>query len=337
MGIRSFSVAVILCAASLSAHAQPRPASRPVSRAGIIPIIIETSRGSISAELDSARAPATVVNFLRYIDGGFFTNGRFYRAMTPANQPNDSVRIGVIQGGPDPLRAASGFAPIQLESTAKTGLRHHDGTLSMARAGPNTATSDFFICIGDQPGLDFGGHRNLDGQGFAAFGRVTNGMAVVRAIQHAAAQGEQLVPPVTILRVRRAGSSRAAQSAAPPPSSRGAAPAAVREIPTTELPAVSAKVKTLRVVPGTLTLRVGQTVSLDSLTVVAVDGLGHDLGRLRAFDFGIKPGAAASVVPRQVTGNRAGAADLTVRYPRSAWGTRMDIRPSTVVHVVVKP
>ena len=66
----------------------------------------------------------------------------------------------------------------------------------MARAGPNSATSDFFICIGDQPALDFGGHRNLDGQGFAAFGRVTEGMAIVRAIQGSPANGQQLDPPI---------------------------------------------------------------------------------------------------------------------------------------------
>jgi peptidyl-prolyl cis-trans isomerase A (cyclophilin A) len=84
-----------------------------------------------------------------------------------------------------------------------TGLRHVDGTLSMARAGPNTATSDFFICVGDQPSLDFGGHRNLDGQGFAAFGKVTNGMDVVKRIQASAAEGQRLTPPITITRIVR--------------------------------------------------------------------------------------------------------------------------------------
>src|SRR4029079_6101444 len=100
-----------------------------------------------------------------------------------ANQPRDTVRIAVIQGGPNPDRSSSGFAPIVLERTSVTGLHHLDGTISMARSGPNSATSDFFICVGDQPALDFGGHRNLDGQGFAAFGQVTDGMSIVRAIQ----------------------------------------------------------------------------------------------------------------------------------------------------------
>ena len=87
-----------------------------------------------------------------------------------------------------------------------TGLKHLDGTLSMARSGPNSATSEFFICVGDQPALDFGGHRNRDGQGFAAFGQVTSGMDVVRAIQALPANGQQqLTTPVAIRRVRRIG------------------------------------------------------------------------------------------------------------------------------------
>ena len=83
-----------------------------------------------------------------------------------------------------------------------TGLRHLDGTLSMARDGPDTATGDFFICIGDQPELDFGGRRHPDGQGFAAFGRVVRGMDVVRAIQAAPADAQHLTPPVRILSAR---------------------------------------------------------------------------------------------------------------------------------------
>jgi peptidyl-prolyl cis-trans isomerase A (cyclophilin A) len=82
-------------------------------------------------------------------------------------------------------------------------LKHKDGTISMARDGPDTATSDFFICLGDQPELDFGGKRNPDGQGFAAFGRVVNGMDVVRKIQAAPAEGQALKPPVKVLKATR--------------------------------------------------------------------------------------------------------------------------------------
>jgi peptidyl-prolyl cis-trans isomerase A (cyclophilin A) len=114
------------------------------------------------------------------------------------------VPIAVIQGGVPEAREAADFAPIPLERTRDSGLRHLDGTLSMARAGPDTATSSFFICLGEQSELDFGGRRNPDGQGFAAFGRVLSGMDVVRRIHAAPAAGERLTPPVRILRVRRA-------------------------------------------------------------------------------------------------------------------------------------
>ena len=92
---------------------------------------------------------------------------------------------------------------IALERTSVTGLRHRDGALSMARSGPDTAQSSFFICINDQPSLDFGGQRNKDGQGFAAFGRVTRGMDVVRRIQASPAEKQALSPPIAIVRVRR--------------------------------------------------------------------------------------------------------------------------------------
>jgi peptidyl-prolyl cis-trans isomerase A (cyclophilin A) len=173
-------------------------------QSGIVRVLIETDRGNISVALDSAHAPVSVTNFLRYVDGGAYTSGRFHRAVTMANQPNDSVKIQVIQGGANPMRDPSlRFPPIELERTSVTGLRHKDGTLSMARAGANTATSDFFICVGDQPSLDFAGHRNLDGQGFAAFGQVTAGMEVVRAIQTSPVTNQALTPPVTIKRISR--------------------------------------------------------------------------------------------------------------------------------------
>jgi peptidyl-prolyl cis-trans isomerase A (cyclophilin A) len=172
---------------------------------GIVRVLIETDRGNIAVALDSARAPVSVTNFLRYVDGGAYTSGRFHRAVTLANQPNDSVKIQVIQGGANPMRDPSlRFPPIELERTSVTGLRHKDGTLSMARAAnPNSASSDFFICIGDQPSLDFGGHRNLDGQGFAAFGQVVGGMEVVRGIQASPVTNQALTPPITIKKITR--------------------------------------------------------------------------------------------------------------------------------------
>ena len=181
--------------------AAPIVAQQPLPRR-IIPIRIVTQLGTIDAELDSARAPVTVTNFLRYVDGHLYDGGSFFRAVTKTNQPTDSVRIEVIQGGM-PRGAATKFDAIPLERTSVTGLHHGDGALSMARSGPNTATDNFFITIGEQPSLDFGGHRNPDGQGFAAFGVITSGRDVVRAIQAQAVNGQALVTPVVIVRVER--------------------------------------------------------------------------------------------------------------------------------------
>ena len=166
-------------------------------------VLIQTEKGDIEVELKAAQAPASVANFLRYVDGKYYDGGRFHRTVTPDNQPDNKVKIEVIQAGIDPDKTKKEFAPIKLERTRDTKLLHKGGTISMARDGPDTATSDFFICIGDQPELDFGGKRNPDGQGFAAFGRVTKGMDVVKKIQAAAADGQTLSPPIKILRITR--------------------------------------------------------------------------------------------------------------------------------------
>jgi peptidyl-prolyl cis-trans isomerase A (cyclophilin A) len=168
-----------------------------------IPIVIETELGAIEANLDAAHAPGTTANFLQYVDAGYYSGGRFHRTVTPENQPNDKVRIGVIQAGIDPEHDPQKFPPIPMERTSVTGLRHTDGALSMARREVDSAQSDFFICIGDQPELDFGGRRNPDGQGFAAFGEVTKGMEVVRKVQRAPRDAQRLTPPVRIIAVRR--------------------------------------------------------------------------------------------------------------------------------------
>lgn len=190
---RTIALLVLMLAHSAGAQHSAKP----------IPILIETSLGNIDAELDSAAAPITVTNFLRYIDGRFFDEGSFFRTVTLANQPKDSVKIEVIQGGIGAAKRAQAFPAIPLERTSVTKLHHADGMLSMARSGPETATNQFFITIGDQPALDFAGHRNPDGQGFAAFGRVTKGMDVVRNIQSQPANGQSLATPITILRIVR--------------------------------------------------------------------------------------------------------------------------------------
>jgi peptidyl-prolyl cis-trans isomerase A (cyclophilin A) len=164
--------------------------------------IIKTDLGTITIELYPDKAPITVSNFLRYVDAGLYDSSSFFRSVTLKNQPNDSVKIEVIQGGD--VNEGKEFAPIPLETTKQTGLSHIDGVVSMARAGAATATSSFFICINDQPSLDFGGNRNKDGQGFAAFGKVISGMEVVRKIQHLyPEQGQYFKPVVNILFIRR--------------------------------------------------------------------------------------------------------------------------------------
>jgi cyclophilin family peptidyl-prolyl cis-trans isomerase/dienelactone hydrolase len=179
---------------------QYRSAPQPAKS---VRVLIQTDKGDIEVELDAARAPHTVANFLRYVDGKLYDGGRFHRTVKPDNQPDNKIKIEVIQAGINPGKAKAEFPPIKLERTRDTTLPHKDGIISMARDGPDTATSDFFICIGDQPELDFGGQRNPDGQGFAAFGRVVSGMEVVRSIQTAPAKGQELTPAIKILKVVR--------------------------------------------------------------------------------------------------------------------------------------
>jgi peptidyl-prolyl cis-trans isomerase A (cyclophilin A) len=165
-------------------------------------VVIQTDLGNIEVEIDTAHAPLTAANFLRYVDLGFYRFGRFHRTVRADNQPDSKVKIAVVQAGLDSLRVKD-FPPIKLERTNVTKLLHKDGTISMARDGPDTATSDFFICVGDQPALDYGGKRNPDGQGFAAFGRVMLGMDVVRKINAAPAKGQALNPAVRIKNIVR--------------------------------------------------------------------------------------------------------------------------------------
>lgn len=166
-------------------------------------VTIQTAIGDIEVELDRERAPITVTNFLYYVHEGLYSDGMFHRTVTLSNQSSNKVKIEVIQASADPAKTNEFRPAIPIERTGDTGLKHRDGTISMARDGPNTAQDEFFICIGDQPELDFGGKRNPDGQGFAAFGKVVKGMDVVRRIQAAPADGQKLTPPVRIQRAVR--------------------------------------------------------------------------------------------------------------------------------------
>ena len=183
-----------------------RPAAPPEEAAIVV---FETDKGAIEIAVDAVRAPVTAANFLKYVDGRFYDGGVVNRAVRPDNTVRHDVMIQVIQFQIDPGRRREQLAPIALERTSVTGLRHVDGAVSMARSGPDTATASFSIVIGDQPEMDFGGKRNADGQGFAVFGRVVRGMDVVKAIQASqtgqsgAYRTETLDPPIRILKAYR--------------------------------------------------------------------------------------------------------------------------------------
>ena len=172
-------------------------------KGSLVTVEFETNLGNIVVAVDTVAAPITATNFLRYVDSGFYEGGSFFRVVRMDNQPADSIRIEVIQGGANPEMRDQFFEAIPLERTSSTGLKHIDGAISMARGGPDTADHSIFFCIGDQPSLDFGGMRNPDGQGFAAFGQVLKGMDVVRSIQQGMTEEQILLDAVLISSVKR--------------------------------------------------------------------------------------------------------------------------------------
>ena len=170
----------------------------------IVRVQFETEAGAFVVEVDTTRASKTVDNFLKYVDGGLYDGGRFHRTVRPDTETRPDVPIQVIQAAMPRSKAIQRMAAIPLERTGATGLRHLDGTVSMARTdAADSARDEFFICIGDQPLLDEGGKRSRDGQGYAAFGRVISGMDVVRRIHQAPAAGQTLSPPILIVKAAR--------------------------------------------------------------------------------------------------------------------------------------
>lgn len=181
-------ILAILLAGVLSCKPSPGPLVR-----------ISTELGDILVEVYPDLAPLTANNFLFHVEKGSYTNSLFYRVVRMDNQPHSEVKIEVIQGGLFEDDILDTIPSIPHESTENTGILHTDGVISMARMEPGTASTEFFICIGDQPSLDYGGKRNPDGQGFAAFGKVVKGMEVVRAIQALPDEGQYLAEKVKIL------------------------------------------------------------------------------------------------------------------------------------------
>jgi len=193
-----------LAMASGGAFAQSAFAQTPT---GQVHVSLKTTKGIITLELEEAKAPITVRNFLRYVDMKLLNKSDFYRVSHVSNAPDH----GLIEGGLRGNRAKV-LKPIAHESTLKTGLTHKDGTISMARRAPGTATADFFIVVGDQPGFDADPAAQGDKDGFAAFGHVADGMDVVQTIFNlpvsptagvGAMRGEMLRTPVTIISAQR--------------------------------------------------------------------------------------------------------------------------------------
>lgn len=189
---QSLLIIVLLTAVAVSCD---RPATEKV--------LMKTEMGDITLEIYPEKAPVTASNFLALVDQGVYTNAIFYRVVRMDNQPQNKVKIEVIQGGLFNDSIINRFTPIKHESTGQTGILHTDGVFSMARMEPGTASTEFFICVGNQPSLDYGGDRNPDGEGFAAFGRVSEGMDVVRKIQALPDSGQYLPDKVLINSIQK--------------------------------------------------------------------------------------------------------------------------------------
>jgi len=166
-------------------------------------IVIETQLGDIEVELFADKAPKSVAAFLSYVDSGMYEHSSFYRVLKAEDQPSSGFKTDLIQGGiwyTNSAKAAT-LHGIEHESTKQTGLSHTNGTISLARTTPGSATAEFFIVIGDQKDYDYGSKINPDGQGYAAFGRVIRGMEIVKRIHSQPNNEESLTPPVEILKI----------------------------------------------------------------------------------------------------------------------------------------
>lgn len=199
--------AVVLSAAPVAAQTPANAPPAPIAIAALPQVTLDTDLGPVVVELDTVHAPVTAANFLRYVTEKRFDGTSFYRAV------NVAQGYGLVQGGTqgDPRKT---LPPIAHEPTTATGLTHSDATLSMARAAPGSATGDFFIIVGNLPSLDAGPTDTAgtgDTLGFAAFGRVVEGMDIVHRILAAptsptagegAMRGQMLAPRVTIRSAR---------------------------------------------------------------------------------------------------------------------------------------
>ncbi|WP_207496496.1 peptidylprolyl isomerase [Aridibaculum aurantiacum] len=168
-------------------------------------VLIQTKHGEIAVELYTDKAPQTAGAFLKNVDAGIYKNSYFYRVLNQDNQASDAVKTFLVQGGiwRNNSKLSDSLSRVPHETTQQTGILHTDGVISMARQEPGSAGTEFFLCIGNQPGLDFGGKNNPDGQGYAAFGKVIEGLDVLRKIYRQPEEDQYFFPPVPIYNITR--------------------------------------------------------------------------------------------------------------------------------------
>ncbi|NBU28269.1 MAG: peptidylprolyl isomerase [Caulobacteraceae bacterium] len=205
---RDFLIGSAAALAATGASVGPAAPAWAQAPATQLRIRMITGEGDLVLELATDRAPLTTANFLRYMDTGRYDRSTIYRAVKAPGAPD----YGLVQGGARML-AGKQIPPVAHESTTQTGLRHTDGVISLAREAPGTGTSDFFICVGDAPYLDANPAAPGDNLGYAAFGRIVEGMDIVRRILNLptsdvaevpSMRGQMLARPVPILTTRRA-------------------------------------------------------------------------------------------------------------------------------------
>ena len=189
---RVFLVAILLMAISSCSTNYKNPHVR-----------IETRLGDIELELYPDQAPQSVAAFLSYVDSGFYKNASFYRVLNADNQSMDAAKAELIQGGLYRSKIRPNLKGIPHETTDKTKILHKNGTVSLARLEPGSATTEFFICVGDQAGFDYGGENNPDKQGYAAFGKVVKGMDIVMKIYGRNESVQYFDPPIDIYNIKR--------------------------------------------------------------------------------------------------------------------------------------
>lgn len=170
-------------------------------------IRIKTIFGDIYVELYPDKAPKTVAGFLSFVDSGYFRETNFYRVLKKEDQPSNAFKSEIIQGGlwKSNLEKQKTIPGIPHETTRETGILHKAGVISLARMEAGTASTEFFICLTDQPVYDYGGGASPEEEklGYSAFGRVVEGFDVVKKIYNQPDLGTQFITPVRIFNIER--------------------------------------------------------------------------------------------------------------------------------------